>query len=137
MKQALEALETCTEGDYSTGHVIHPSFDEKAVTDAITALRAAIEEAEKCELVAFVADGDVFWYRPVDADALPDGTKLYTAPQPAIPAGMVLVKLFDLENAIESYEGEDGQSCLRILRNIIAAAPKPPLDAAIDEAMKG
>ena len=31
---ALEALCTCTEGDYSTGHVIHPSFDEKAVAAA-------------------------------------------------------------------------------------------------------
>lgn len=30
-----EALESCTEGDYSTGHVIHPSFDEKLVRAAL------------------------------------------------------------------------------------------------------
>jgi hypothetical protein len=81
MKQALEALETCTEGDYSTGHVIHPSFDEKAVTDAITALRAAIEAQEKYEPVFEVGFG---WLDTVNI--YPNGTLLYTHPQP-IPDG--------------------------------------------------
>lgn len=43
-QQALEALESCREGDYTTGHVIHPSFDEKACAAAEAALRAALAE---------------------------------------------------------------------------------------------
>jgi hypothetical protein len=54
--------------------------------DAITALRDAIAEQEKCEPVAFTGGGDLFWYRKEDAEPLPDGTKLYTHPAP-IPAG--------------------------------------------------
>lgn len=42
MRMALVALETCEEGDYSTGHVIHPSFHEERVCEAITALRTRI-----------------------------------------------------------------------------------------------
>src|SRR5574343_355155 len=49
MKKMVAALETCVDGDYSTGHVIHPSFDEKAVDEAIAAGRAAIAEAERKE----------------------------------------------------------------------------------------
>ena len=32
-----EALETCEVGDFSTGHVIYPSFDEKLVNEALAA----------------------------------------------------------------------------------------------------
>ena len=46
MKLALEALESCTPEDTSTGHVVWPSYDEQAVEKAITALRTAIEAAE-------------------------------------------------------------------------------------------
>jgi hypothetical protein len=46
MKQALEALESCTPEDTSTGHVVWPSYDEDAVEKAITSLRQAIAEAE-------------------------------------------------------------------------------------------
>jgi hypothetical protein len=53
MKQALEALESCTPADTSTGHVVWPSYDEQAVAQAITALRTAIEQAEKQEPVAW------------------------------------------------------------------------------------
>ena len=49
MKQALEALESCTPADTSTGHVVWPSYDEQAVAQAITDLRTAIEQAEKEE----------------------------------------------------------------------------------------
>jgi hypothetical protein len=45
MKQALDALESCTPADISTGHVVWPSYDEQAVAQAITALRTAIEAA--------------------------------------------------------------------------------------------
>ena len=48
---ALEALETCYAGDYSTGHVIDPSFDEDAVKEAIIAIKEALAQPEdkKCE----------------------------------------------------------------------------------------
>ena len=62
MKAALEALESCDNGDYSTGHVIRPSFNEKDVDNAITALRAAIEQAEKCEPVAWRWSERGFWF---------------------------------------------------------------------------
>lgn len=42
LRLALEALESCTPGDTSTGHVIHPSFDENAVSAAIEAVEAAL-----------------------------------------------------------------------------------------------
>ncbi len=54
MKQALEALESCTPADTSTGHVVWPSYDEQAVAQAITTLRTAIAEAEKQEPVAWL-----------------------------------------------------------------------------------
>jgi hypothetical protein len=40
LEQALEALDSCTPGDYSTGHVIHPSYGEYSVNAAIEAIRA-------------------------------------------------------------------------------------------------
>jgi hypothetical protein len=47
MKRWLAALESCRPGDYSTGHVIHPSYDENAVESSITELSEAIEQAEQ------------------------------------------------------------------------------------------
>jgi hypothetical protein len=46
LRQILDALESCTPGDYSTGHVIDPSFDETAVNAAIATVTSAISEAE-------------------------------------------------------------------------------------------
>jgi hypothetical protein len=40
IEQAIEALESCTDGDYSSGHVIHPHFDRAMVDAALAALRA-------------------------------------------------------------------------------------------------
>ena len=40
IKQAIEALESCDPGDYSTGHVIHPSYDEEKVNAALASLRS-------------------------------------------------------------------------------------------------
>lgn len=34
LKRCREAFDSCTPGDYSTGHVIHPYFDEDAVNAA-------------------------------------------------------------------------------------------------------
>ena len=47
MKQALEALESCTPADISTGHVVWPSYDEQAVAQAITALRERLAQPEQ------------------------------------------------------------------------------------------
>lgn len=41
LKLALEALESCTPADTSTGHVVWPSYDEQAVKQAITAVKQA------------------------------------------------------------------------------------------------
>ena len=41
-QQALDAFSTCSQGDYSTGHVIDPSFDVDAVNAATDALAAAL-----------------------------------------------------------------------------------------------
>src|SRR5574343_1050771 len=37
VKVLRDALLTCSVGDFSTGHVIHPSFDEKLVEEALAA----------------------------------------------------------------------------------------------------
>ena len=42
LEQALEALESCDAGDWSTGHVIPASYNDRAVEDAINDLRAAL-----------------------------------------------------------------------------------------------
>ncbi len=42
LKLALEALESCTPEDTSTGHVVWPSYDEQAVEQAITAIKQAL-----------------------------------------------------------------------------------------------
>ena len=34
LERCREAFDSCTPGDYSTGHVIHPYFDEDAVNAA-------------------------------------------------------------------------------------------------------
>ena len=43
MQLALEALNSCTPGDWSTGHVIHPYHDENLVDAAIAALEKEIK----------------------------------------------------------------------------------------------
>jgi hypothetical protein len=49
LKLAEEALESCDAGDYSTGHVIHPSFNNKTVDEALAAIREALAEPVKQE----------------------------------------------------------------------------------------
>jgi hypothetical protein len=56
MKQALEALGTCEEYEWTTDedYGMLKTYDEKKVHAAITALRTAIAEAEKQEPVAWL-----------------------------------------------------------------------------------
>ena len=94
LKLALEALETCCAGDYSTGHVIDPSFDEDAVNEAITAIKEALAQDELCssqEPVAFISPGGHIHYDPY-LDSVP----LYTTP-PKRPWGKPWVSLTDDE----------------------------------------
>lgn len=76
-----EALLTCQTGDYSTGHVIHPSFDERLVESALaiqpddSALKAWLGEP-----VAEVDDSGVvivcrYDYKPKDKFYSPKGLK--------------------------------------------------------------
>ena len=44
LKLAKDALESCDVGDYSTGHVITPSFDAVAVYGAIAAINEVLGE---------------------------------------------------------------------------------------------
>ena len=77
MKQALEALEDCREGLRRAGAM----GELLVVNAAITALRAAIEQAERQEPVGEVLNerGDVDYLSYVP----PAGTPLYTAPPAA------------------------------------------------------
>jgi hypothetical protein len=46
LRLAREALESCTPGDYTTGHVIHPWHDEAKVDAALAAIDAALSHPE-------------------------------------------------------------------------------------------
>ena len=121
MKQALEALESCTPADTSTGHVVWPSYDEQAVAQAITALRTAIEQAEKQEPVAWINaekrtfewNGPVLWNTPTVA--VLDKIPLYTTPPAAQRRIEELeamlerqtARIVDLQTHIENLEGEE------------------------------
>lgn len=53
MRKALEALETCSYGDYSAKHVVDPSFDGDAVEAAIESLNAALAQQGAQQPVAW------------------------------------------------------------------------------------
>jgi len=46
LRLALDALVSCVPLDYSAGHVIHPSFDDKAVAKATDAVLAALAQPQ-------------------------------------------------------------------------------------------
>jgi len=79
LKLALEALESCDEGDWSTGHVIHPSYDEDAVAKAIAAIKEALREHAMREVQRL---GQEIEQEPVKySDYEPDGVHHTTPPQ--------------------------------------------------------
>ena len=100
MKQALEALEEAHPKPYNESVISH--------VEAITALRAAIAEAEKQEPVACVIDGDLYFHHEIDWEDLAyqgHGVELlYTTP-PA--AQRQWVGLTDAEIAEWDYEVRD------------------------------
>lgn len=79
MKQALDALEECTA--YTSSESWSPSMTRECEA-AITALRAAIKEAEKQEPVAwyFVRDLEKGISFAPDSDSTKSWQPLYTAP---------------------------------------------------------
>ena len=106
MKQALEALEksvaTCFH-EYAHEQVM--SFPEHFINQTITALRTAIEQAEKQGPVAWVCYGmssdekRSIDYEQDDIDALSVGTMLYTHPSaaPRQWVGLTEIEICDIE----------------------------------------
>jgi hypothetical protein len=86
MKQALEALESCTPQDTSTGHVIHAWHDEELVNKSITSLRQAISELEQRSIAELESQEPVVTKNEkgltlhIGWNDLPVGSKLYTTP---------------------------------------------------------
>jgi hypothetical protein len=102
MKQALEALE----------FEFYDDNIQRKLKETITALRTAIEEAEKQEPVACVIDGDLYFHHEIDWEDLAyqgHGVELlYTTPpaaQPAVPLTDDLYRA--IESMIESHEAGD------------------------------
>jgi len=73
MKQALELLEVCNGAEIVEGVIIYTDKE-------ITALRQAIEQAEKQEPVAWMSSHDVGFKRSEFGDT--PTVPLYTTPQP-------------------------------------------------------
>ncbi len=77
-----EALETCEVGDFSTGHVIYPSFDEKLVTEALaaTADLDGLILCEKKPVARKISYGSLVFLEGYAE--LSEGTSLYRAWEP-------------------------------------------------------
>ena len=76
------ALETCQVGDFSTGHVVYPSFDEKLVEEALAAT-ADLNELILCEKEPFarkISYGSLVFLEGYAE--LSEGTPLYRAWEP-------------------------------------------------------
>jgi hypothetical protein len=109
MKQALEALEN----PWSAG--------PEGVADAITAIRTAIEQAEKQEPVAWqgVYDKtDLYYRKPPQADVRP----LYTTPPKAQRqwVGLTDEEIFKVENAVPDEVIGDSNWCVYFAKAIEA-----------------
>ena len=125
MRNALEALETCSYGDYSAKHVVDPSFDGDAVEAAIESLKAALaQQGEQAKPVAYITDthqGPMVWTPEMYGEACTycdDGefpVPLYTRPMPAQDVTELvdaLEKLARLGNG-EHYGNSDGNMIAR------------------------
>lgn len=126
MKQALEALEKaqpvnyCTNGTGEKFGVYNADpFQREREAAAIAALRAAITEAERQEPVAEIISNDTTYdIRILDFNYLGNGTKLYTTPQPAIPAEKPYTPF---QSAFEDGYDNGWNDCREAM---LAAAPK-------------
>lgn len=116
VEQALDALEFSNAGDIMRGE------------QAITALRAAIAEMEKCEPVAWIHRHKAY---PTKVDDMAPGyygsawshEPLYTHPAPAVPE-MVLVPKEPTEDMLDAVRSVEYTGAYEAYANMIAAAPK-------------
>ena len=114
LQMALAALETCTPGDYSTGHVMYPWYDEWGVEKAIIACREALAQKDEQEPVAWCHlnyndDGSSI---PDSLQHCPDSyctTPLYTAPPKCQPLTdeQILDELLGYHGYIHGYMPAD------------------------------
>lgn len=99
IKLAIEALESCTDGDYSTGHVINPDFDRTMVEAALAALRA---QPDLSELVKNAAR-----YRWLREQHWSDSKfAVVSNPKTAVNLGSICPSRERLDEAIDAAIGE-------------------------------
>ena len=127
LRQAL--YELCTQRD------AHYSGDYPTeLRDAITALRTALEAAEKSEPVAWVAPIAIEVSSGKCSASAWSGVKtnshtipLYTHPAPAIPDGWCLMPKEPTEEMIDAADESlfYGKALSELYKAMLAAAPKP------------
>ena len=95
--------------------------------DAITALRAAIEAAEKQEPVAWLNKKISYMSVLTKPDDGGGWFPVFTTPQPAIPEGWQLVPVEPTEAMLDAGEmiDGDGVTYVDLFKAMLAAAPKP------------
>ena len=124
LKLALEALESCDEGDWSTGHVIHPSYDEDAVKQAMIAIEEALSQPEQ-EPVAMRHSFNGHGYKYTDigfGNGWVDWTKhnfkdvepLYTTPPQRKPMTDEQIKEITLQIGWTQLSADDLKFCRAI-----------------------
>jgi hypothetical protein len=125
---ALEALESCTPADTSTGHVVWPSYDEQAVKQAITAIKQA-RSAPVQEPYAriYETEGPFGLHqslncRPYNGRNPDRVVPVYTTP-PAQPAP---VQPFDHKQAANTALRESMNRSVAIAKNTVPTLQKRP-----------
>lgn len=109
MKLALEALESVTGHFTRTPSTLRDSEVRGEAHKAITALRAAIEQAEEQEPVAYGVideDGQIDWtcdYPFSDDPGWPDSVPLYTAPLQREWQGLMVKEIYECEPEENRY----------------------------------
>ena len=149
LKLALEALETCCAGDYSTGHVIDPSFDEDAVNEAITAIKEALVQPEpppECKTEEEKTAFAFGWWKALETQrmAQPDyravktyheGKPVYVSQPEQEPVGWQYREAND-DGTWRAWSGCDkrlAEDHWRQVRAIYTAPPKRPWVGLTDE----
>jgi hypothetical protein len=135
LRLAREALESCTPGDYSTGHFIHPSFDEELVNRALEALAAAVAQATEPVGRAEPSDIEEQTVVFLNSSKHPAGTPVYAEPVEARP-GWKLVPV-EATHAMAHVNPDmlHPRIAKAVYQAMLAAAPTPePVEARQDEA---
>lgn len=123
MKMALTALKEAQKSLSNLGELLRNNMAQEE-------LRTAIEAAEKQEPVTKCTDDDKwnckYCNKTNTCEALQD-KRNYATPQPAIPAGMVLVPVEPTQEMLDAGEmiDGDGATYVDLFKAMLAAAPKP------------